>query len=215
MRLILAILAALLALVFVAVWFAKGRQHSRRGRSAALFYAVLLFASSGFLFVKSRDESFSAHEQPIVKHEPKQAPQPKQSTPGSDKADGQERTEPEQPKQEQVATWTKTKVVTPGSVRLSKTIQSHPLQLHHNRDLPTSTQPLGEKPVEDVIEAGILQAFDVIEVFFESYGTPIGTSSPFGSKSSTPSIEFVTGSAELSMRSIQCLRAIAAELGQK
>ncbi len=215
MRLILAVLAALLALVFVAVWFAKGRQHSTRGRSAVLFYAVLLFASSILLFMTSRDENFGVHEQPIVKHDPTQVTRPKLSTPDSVRSDNQDQIEPEQPKQEQVATWTKTKIVTPGSVRSNKNIQSRPLQLHSNRDLPTSSQPLDDQPVEDVIEAGILQAFDVIEVFFEAYGTPVGTSSSSGSKSSIASIEFVTGSAELSLRSVQYLRTIAAELGQK
>ncbi|MBL0060372.1 MAG: hypothetical protein IPP40_02455 [bacterium] len=212
MRLILAVLAALLALVFVAVWFAKGRLHSTRGRGAILFYAIMLFASSGVLFLKSRDEGVPQFEQPIVKHEQTQNTELDQLNSDSDRVVSQR---PAQPKQEQLATWTKAKVVTPGSVRSNKNVVSHPLQLHNNSDLPTSTLPLNDKPVEDVIEAGILQAFDVIEVFFESYGTPVVTSSSLGSKSSPASIEFVTGSAELSLRSVQYLRIVAAELCQK
>ncbi len=215
MRLILAVLALLLALVFVAVWFAKGRQHSTRGRGAILFYAVLLFASSGVLYLNSRTAHTFSHDQPIVKQEQTQAIQPKHLNSDTIGTERQTPSTPVQPNQEQVATWTKNKVVTPGSVRPNHNSQSRSPRINGNHDLPKTSRQFESEPVEDVIEAGILNAFDVIEIFFETYGSPAATTTETSLRSSGPSIEFVTGSAELSLRSVQYLRTIAAELGQK
>lgn len=217
MRLILAILAALLGLVFIAVWFAKGRQHSFRGRGAVMFYAVLLFASSGVLLLRSRDEKIS--ETTVPRAEGKQTTIIEKTVSDSVKIENHKQfdkpTEPEQPKQEQVATWTKTKLETPNSVRSKNKTQPRHLQVRGSRDLPTASKPAKEQAAEDVIEASILQAFDVIEVIFETYGVPVGNSTNTQSKSSAASIEFMTGSAELSQRSVQYLRNLAYEFGQK
>ena len=217
MRLILALLAALLSLVFIAVWFAKGRQHSIRGRGAVLFYVILLFASSGILLLKSRNEKVA--ETTIPRAEPKQTAKIEKTLSDSVKTDTQnlfgKSVALEQPKQEQVATWTKTNIETPSSVRSKNNTQSRPLQVRGDRDLPTTSKPAIEQTTEDVIEASILQVFDVIEIIFETYGVPVGYSTTTQSKSSAASIEFMTGSAELSQRSVHYLRNLASEFGQK
>lgn len=212
MRLILAVLAAALAMVFAVIWYVKGRQHSFKGRGAALFYATLLIASSIVLVMNSRSFVTSRPDNsPSIQTEtlstPAQIDAPQVQTPTPRLAESAK--EPPQP--DPAATWTKAAVRTPSAIMAGKASNHRQLIVHSQTALPTSSRSESEAPIEDVIESNILQAFDVIEVFFDTYGTPSTPSISKNSKTAAASIEFVSGSAELSQQSISFLRKLASE----
>lgn len=228
MRLILAVLAALLALVFMGVWFAKGRQHSNR-RGAFLSYSLLLFASAAVLFIGSQNErdlpspqtTSNARATPTTESSPKT---PNNTTAQeSDILHGETSTTavsavPVNPKSEEVWQDVKNQPETKtGSQQLSygDWQKRHPKLKNSAGNLPKASKPTKDKPVEDVIESGVLSAFDAIEIFFETYASPAAVPASH-SESVKPSgkIEFVNGTSELNERSKNYLHSLAPQLGR-
>lgn len=221
LRMTLAALAALLALVFLAVWIAKGRQHSRKGRGVVLFYSLLLLASSAALFFRAKSENVRPQHQLEVESENRVSdPDLSQvvfdtTSTGEIAGKTSTKTKSESLGKEEAAIWTKSALELPRDVIGNDQSQSRNLGIRDGRNAPSLYTSDLQHSVEDVIESRILDAFDIIELFFETHGTKTFTSRPEQSKSSISSIEFVTGGAELSLRSVQYLRAFASELDKK
>ncbi len=215
LRLTLAILAALLALVFVGIWFAKGRQHSKKGRGATLFYAGLLFASAGALYLGSQKVQRTATKNEISPPLTAKS-ETKEIVPTTSSATGEIELDPAEPKSQedlQTARLKSGNLSTSGDVAAITPIKRKPIPAHTS-NLPKSSKPkTTNASVEDVIESSILGAFDIIEVFFETYGYPVSVSrSSTSGKLANGSIVFRSGSAELSQQSIRYLRTLATQL---
>ncbi|MCB1059603.1 MAG: hypothetical protein KDB65_05195 [Calditrichaeota bacterium] len=126
---------------------------------------------------------------------------------------------PANPKSEDVWQDLKTDAETQsGSVELSygELPKRKPKLKSASGKLPKSSKPNADgKKAEDVIEDGILSAFDAIEIFFDTYGSPVAASASNRSGGqSTGSIEFVNGTSELSERSKNYLHSLAPQLGK-
>jgi outer membrane protein OmpA-like peptidoglycan-associated protein len=229
MRLTLAVLAALLALVFLGVWFAKGRQHSKK-RGAVLLYSVLLFASAAVLYLGSKSEQEPAKQQ-ITRDEssrknPKveeadskdSSPEKAEVTSTTEAAPSKVSTVPANPKSAEIWKNQNSQSSSHGSVELSygDTKSRKPKLKTSSGALPKSSKPKSDnRPAEEIIETEVLSAFDAIEIFFETYGAPVAAQASFsGVRKPSGTIEFVNGTSELSEPSRKYLHTLAAQLEQ-
>jgi len=220
LRLLLAIVAALLSAVFFGVWWVKGRQRSSKGRSAALIYSLLLICSAALLLMRAQEPQVDSPRIETTRRDtnaPKQVPDSTAGT-GSSQADSSA----EQRKSEQTAM----DIAAKSSEVSSSATTTSPAR---NREVVSQTAPRRERYIgppllelpkrkrekprepEEVVEDVVLDAFDVIELFFDKFGSP--APSPVRANGQpTGSIEFQPGTAQLSSRSLIYLRSLAPEL---
>lgn len=220
LRLTLAICAGLLAFGFLAAWLLKGREQQVRRSKAALFYSVLLFASAAVLY----RGAIVRHETEIGGHAQANEPEQLALKSDSDAADQQQvnrdssstlpmtKADPVGVKLNQKSeppNIEKTRVVLPS--RISGKGKKE-LLVSSDARMPVSVRDQKPQPApEDVVEAGVLYAFDLIEVFFERYGSPAPTS---GKRLASTGgvIEFVHGSSQLNEHSLSYLNSVARQL---
>lgn len=217
LRLLLAALAALLALVFLGVWWVRGRQRSTKGRSAVFIYAILLLCSSALLYTRSQDENVKQTDlREFVPEKPVKVET--QKAPMSIEVDSAKvvRTVPETgqtTKIESTKSTQKSEASTPLVVQSQAQSKLHligPPML----ELPKRKRSSSTESVE-IVEATVLQAFDIIELFFDKYAAPMtATASTSTTANTVAKIEFVPGTAELSKSSLSYLRSLAPELSR-
>ncbi len=223
LRLTLAICAALLAFGFLAFWLIRGRQQMVKHSKGALLYSLLLFASAAVLYRGAVIEQMAApaskaQPTPSVKvhPSPSAAASPQPATPDSTAArtriastdfvrqgDGAQSGTTAQPQD-------KPSVEKPRPQSGSRSRRE--LLVSSDARLPAAVRDSKpQPPVEDVIEAGVLHAFDLIEVFFEEHGS---ASAGAGKRlaSTGGAIEFARGSSQLNEHSLSYLRSVASQL---
>lgn len=222
-RPLLAVVAALLAIVFSTVWFLSGRQRSTKRGGGFLVYAILLLVSAVVLWQKSEKATSTSpvDVDSIAKTPIAETGAQESMGDSSEQVSSQEREigrhldsdlnkEPSQ----EAAVWTKSKVLMPLTEGRLGSPKRH-LPSGHSTDNGSALRS-NRPAVEDLIESRILDAFDFIEVLFLKYGSLAESSEihpKHGAASST--IEFVIGSNELSQRSIRYLRGLAPELARQ
>lgn len=216
LRLLLAIFAALLALVFLGVWWVRGRQRSTKGRTAVVLYAILLLCSSAFLYSRSQNEAVKQTVSRELVPE-KQVKVETQKVPTTSVVDSAKdvRTIPET---EQTTKFESTKSTQKSEASTPSVIQSQAKAKPHfigppMLELPKRKRSSPTEPVE-IVEAAVLQAFDIIELFFDKYAAPTTAAASSTTTNSIGKIEFVPGTAELSERSLNYLRSLAPELSK-
>ncbi|MBK6766961.1 MAG: hypothetical protein IPG71_11845 [bacterium] len=222
LRLLLAIVAALLAAVFFGVWWVRGRQRSTKGSSATLVYALLLLCSSGLLLLRAQQHAAEVPRERAARIEP--APRtPSSETPVAAQTNRSDSSHscsvnekaPSSPGQSSAE---------PNHVSpyIEQAGSSNVVSAKAKPRVPYIGPPLLELPKRkrdklrepaDVVEAAVLDAFEVIDLFFDKFGSP-ATSSSGVSDHPTGQIEFLPGTAVLSGRSLNYFRAFAPELSK-
>ncbi|MCB9357212.1 MAG: OmpA family protein [Calditrichaeota bacterium] len=220
-RLVLAAIALALAIMFAAVWWYRGRQRSPRTRGALIVYSLLLLCSAFLLYSRSSEPLVAQKsDRPNPSAEVKSPVAAEQESGSDHKADAGAKEE--RARQE-------TLQQTPTSSSSDREgydsdHRDHAASLSSSRDFQLVYGP-PERPLpkrkgsgarsgqpEEVIEAAVLHAFDIIELFFETHATPVVQANSNPGAAAGTAIEFLPGTAQLSDHSRRYLESLAPAL---
>lgn len=221
-RLLLASVALVFAVISVAIWWIRGRQRSVQKRGFALVYSILLFVSAILLYSRAGDQETAKvdserdHVVETRQMESRILVDSMQVEPesvvqqSSDLArTASSRNEDKKPDSEREGVLK----LKDSTVQLLNT-ELRPVQVPPQKPLPRhSSRKVNGDSIDEVVEASVIFAFDAIERFFGTYGSPV-SSQKIQTKSDTASreIEFLPGTAELTSMSKNYLRSLAPEL---